>query len=1176
MKYLGVTVFCVSLFFPIRFFLSPPFWAGPNPSVASAQTRHAVPESTQRYYDGLSRQQVRPVDREESRNPKRLKPRAPNQAVTGGSAENPAEADTLPDVEKEQLIVKELKKIPVSADYVVSPVTGTITESGGEARFSIHLNTPPEADVTLHIKADNPSEAVVTPETLIFTPSNWKSRQDVHIRGVDDRIDDGDQPFSLLIRSHSDKDFRFNSLPPESMALVNVDNDRAGIFIDQLANETSEEGKTVAFRLRLTSKPPAAVVVPITSDNREEGIPLQSRAVFTPENWNIGQTILVKGIDDPADDGDSRYHIIIGPPGGKDRKYTSLDAQSLTFTNIDNDSAGVLIAHTSLHTSEEGELTSLDLKLQTRPDGDVVLNLQSGNPAEGVLSRERLLFTDRNWNQAERVDIVGQDDFMQDGDVSFPIIISSGASLDPNYAKLDDIELTVVNKDNDTAGLKLGEFVAETRESGTTTKIPIKLSSRPLADVTIYAALSNPKEARIATEEFRFAPDKWDQYQFLEVTGVDDQRVDGDMEYQLTISCDSSGDNVYDMLDPVSVHMKNIDDDTAGFRINCDGSKTSENGDSVVCDLTLTSEPVEAVLIRLKSNDETEGIVTPSILEVTAENWNSPQRFVIRGVNDQLIDGEKQYQIITEAAESRDPMYNGLNPRDIHLSNIDNNLTTFFVSKPRGNTGENGQAVSFNVRLNTPPKDDVRIRLSNSNPSEAQLSDAELTFTPSDWDVNRKVTVTGLDDKIDDGDREYTITLIASSRTEKVYNDIPPVKLKLKNSDDDTAGIHIRPIHSISSEEGDMAEFGVKLTSQPLSSVVLLFKSSNTEEAVLVTEHAAFLVNDWNRERVISIKGIPDFRVDGNREYTIYCDGAISSDPVYNKMPVESVQLVNKDMDQARFIVGPISGDTTEIGGEAHFSVKLNSKPSAPVSVSLASEKPSEGTMDRDTLEFTAENWNIEQKITVRGVDDYVKDGDTPYRIVFKSALSNDSNYHGLTPQAVQLTNIDNKRLTAGLLLVALQPHNSLQEEFSSSTGISLNIGYAYSKDTLLILGLTSFSLSGTPEKTLWGDRHNVRQELDLTVLSIGSKFYLLKRPHPLYLFPKIGIVKWKYHAVTLTDGSEKEYGGSDLSLSSGLGVEFIILKHVFLEVRLAHCLLGGGLGNRQLSSLSLGAYYPF
>lgn len=1084
--------------------------------------------------------------------------------------------NTLPDAEREQINVKEIKKVPVSADYVVGPVTGTITESGGEARFSVHLNTPPEVDVTLHIQSDNPSEATVTPETLVFTPANWKSRQNVYIRGVDDQIDDGDRTFLLLIRSYSDGDFRFSRLPPKSMELVNVDNDTAGVLIKQQQKETSEEGKTASLRLRLTSKPLSTVEIPIVSDNPEEGIPQQGSTVFTPENWDIEQTVLVVGKDDHADDGDTGYHLIIGPPLGDDSRYTALGAQSMAFTNIDNDSARVRVSHTTLLTSEDGDFISLELSLQTKPYRDVILDLKSSDPGEGVLSRHRLLFTDRNWNQVQRVDIIGQDDFMKDGDAACSITISSRTSPDDGYAGLDDIELTVTNKDNDTAGLKLGDFAADTLESGTMTKIPIKLLSRPFADVTIHAILSDPKEARIDREEFRFTTDNWNQYQFVEVSGVDDQRVDGDVEHQLTLRSDSSGDTVYDMLDPVTVHLRNMDDDRAGFRIDCDGSKTSENEDPVTCDLVLTSEPADTVTIRLKSNDETEGIVKPSVLKVTAENWNNRQRFVVHGVNDQLIDGEKQYQIITEPAESSDAMYNGLNPRDIHLSNLDNNLTTFFVSKPRGNTGENGQAVSFNVRLNTPPRDNVRIRLSNSHPAEAKLSDEELIFTPVNWDLSRRVTVSGLDDRIDDGDREYTITLTASSNTEKVYNDIPPIRLKLKNVNDDVAGIRIRPMNSMSSEKGDIAKFAVRLTSQPLSSVVLLFKSSNTEEGVLLTEHAAFLVNNWNKERVISIKGVPDFRVDGNQEYTIHCDGAISSDPVYNKMPVEPVQLVNKDMDQARFIVGPISGDTTEIGGEAFFTVRLNSKPSAPVSVSLVSEKPSEGTVDKNALEFTAENWNIEQKITVRGVDDYVKDGDTPYRIVFRSALSNDSNYHGLTPPAVQLTNIDNKRLTAGLLLAALQPYDSLDDEFSSSVGISLNIGYTCSKDILLILGLTRFSLTGTPEKTLWGDRHIVRQELDLTILSVGSKFYLLKRPLPLYLFPEIGVVKWQYQAVTLTDGSEKIRGGSDLSLSPGIGVEFTVLKHIFLEIRLAHYLLGSGLGNRQASSLNLGAYYPF
>lgn len=105
--------------------------------------------------------------------------------------------------------------------------------------------------------------------------------------------------------------------------------------------------------------------------------------------------------------------------------------------------------------------------------------------------------------------------------------------------------------------------------------------------------------------------------------------------------------------------------------------------------------------------------------------------------------------------------------------------------------------------------------------------------------------------------------------------------------------------------------------------------------------------------------------------------------------------------------VSPISGDTTESGGTATFTVVLQSQPAANVTIGLSSSDPGEGTVSPGQLVFTPADWSLLQQATVTGVDDDIDDGDVGYSIVTAPAVSADGGYHGLDADDVAVTNLD-------------------------------------------------------------------------------------------------------------------------------------------------------------------------
>jgi Ca2+-binding RTX toxin-like protein len=77
------------------------------------------------------------------------------------------------------------------------------------------------------------------------------------------------------------------------------------------------------------------------------------------------------------------------------------------------------------------------------------------------------------------------------------------------------------------------------------------------------------------------------------------------------------------------------------------------------------------------------------------------------------------------------------------------------------------------------------------------------------------------------------------------------------------------------------------------------------------------------------------------------------------------------------------------------------------VSITFSTNNAGEGVIDRPTVTFNSTNWNEEQIVRVRGVDDFVVDGEQNYMIIADPAVSADPNYSGLTTSIVYAYNND-------------------------------------------------------------------------------------------------------------------------------------------------------------------------
>jgi hypothetical protein len=191
------------------------------------------------------------------------------------------------------------------------------------------------------------------------------------------------------------------------------------------------------------------------------------------------------------------------------------------------------------------------------------------------------------------------------------------------------------------------------------------------------------------------------------------------------------------------------------------------------------------VTVGLTSDNTAEGTVSPTSVTFTSANWNTPQTVTATGVDDNLVDGNKAYNIVTAAATSTDTNYNGVNPADVAVTNTDNDTAGFTISAISGNTTEAGGTATFSIQLNSQPTADVTVGLTSDNTAEGTVSPTSVTFTSANWNVAQTVTATGVDDNLVDGNKTYNIVTAAATSTDPNYNGFNPTDVAVTNTDND-------------------------------------------------------------------------------------------------------------------------------------------------------------------------------------------------------------------------------------------------------------------------------------------------------------------------------------------------------------------------------------------------------
>lgn len=350
----------------------------------------------------------------------------------------------------------------------VPPAEDRITsEDRTGFQISARLGSIPTSDVVIPIVISDPTEGNAVPASLTFTPQNATQLQVVEILGVPDDIIDGDQPYVVTLAPAQSADPNYNGLELDTneFNVLNLDIDTFGVNVTPVTGlRTSESGTTQTFDVVLSSSeaPLADVQIDFSTSNAEEGLissdgqnfAADASLVFNAQNFNVRQTITIKGVPDGVVDGNQAYTILSTPTTSTDERFNNVPVQNVAVINEDIDKIGLNFVPTSGGTtvSEDGQSVEYSVSLQSSPSSDVVITVQPD--VQSLVTPTVLTFTSENYNEVQTVTITGFDDRIVEGTHSSNInFLVDSADADYGNLSIDPVTLTVLDNDTSRPGI---------------------------------------------------------------------------------------------------------------------------------------------------------------------------------------------------------------------------------------------------------------------------------------------------------------------------------------------------------------------------------------------------------------------------------------------------------------------------------------------------------------------------------------------------------------------------------------------------------------------------------------------------------------------------------------------------------------------------------------------------
>ena len=406
--------------------------------------------------------------------------------------------------------------------------------------------------------------------------------------------------------------------------------------------------------------------------------------------------------------------------------------------------------------------------------------------------------------------------------------------------------------------------------------------------------------------------------------------------------------------------------------------------------VVLDTRPTADVTITVAVPQGASITAAPSPLIFTSLNWDSPQTVTVtEPEDDDALD--ETYSMIHRVT-STDFDYSNPFVQWSVIEVIDNDAATAGVTlDPEELTVPEGGSASYTVVLDTQPTASVRVSILISLQAEFSVAPSPLTFTTTNWNKPRTVTVTEPEDDNALDETHFVTHSVTSSDSDYAGLFVDRMAVRIIDNDAPRGpGVRIEPAH-LTVSEGGTGSYTVVLDTQPTAAVTVTVRAP---AGLTLTSPADgsldFTTTDWDTAQTVRFTADHDPDIDD--DVLTIAHQLTSADTDYTGA-ASGVRVRVTDDDET---LGPglavLPAELTVLeGGTGSYTVVLDTQPAAAVTVGVS---PGAGlTVNSGTLTFSTTNWETARTVMVTAGED----SDTVDETVgiTHSVTSSDSDYSG-------------------------------------------------------------------------------------------------------------------------------------------------------------------------------------
>ena len=436
----------------------------------------------------------------------------------------------------------------------VTPTEISVHE-GESGKYEVVLDAPPTANVEIDIDAE--PDVTVEPDNLMFTPDNWNSKKEVTVTTNQD--DNSHNEMVMVEHGVSTTDADYARADVKSVMVEVMDDDIPGLTLSDYKLRIAEGGSTT-YTVVLDIEPSYDVIVGIfTHPLWDEGFRAEpanpvsappdfvlldfpvlgpySYIRFTPDNWNIPQTITLYG---PAADEDgvevtgTIHHVIAS---SEDTGYGALarEAESLgTLCAVSIDAFAEtgtprVVISTDALSVPEGGIERYTIGMSGDFSGLISIGISSSDPSVTV-DPSVVQFNYGNWDHKRHVKVLASQG-------------ANDATLTHTFNEEDtsaDVQSTLGTVEVTIEGSKFLSIAdAEANENDGYMRFEVRLSSMSVGTVSVDYATSNGTatagsdyEAKTGTITFQ----NYEEVRLVKVPLIGDSINDDGETFTVTLS----------------------------------------------------------------------------------------------------------------------------------------------------------------------------------------------------------------------------------------------------------------------------------------------------------------------------------------------------------------------------------------------------------------------------------------------------------------------------------------------------------------------------------------------------------------------------------------------------------------------------------------------------------------